>query len=51
MRLFYDRELEDKAHQVKIYKGVTENLNYYIPIKANSYYDLRYDFPVNVYSG
>jgi hypothetical protein len=36
---------------LKVRKGVSERLNYYIPTKATYFFDLRYNFPLNYFSG
>lgn len=36
---------------VKILKGVSERLNYFIPNQLEGYYDLRYNFPMQFLNG
>ncbi len=40
-----------KPEKITIIKGVSERLNYYIPRKESSIYDLRYNFPLNYFNG
>ena len=42
---------QNKPEKIKIIKGVSERLNYYIPKKESCIYDLRYNFPLNYFSG
>lgn len=32
-------------------KGVSERLNYFIPLKGDYFYDLRYNFPLIYFNG
>ena len=44
--------LEDGHNKkIKIHKSVSENMNFYIPNGESHYYDLRYDFQINVFKG
>lgn len=36
---------------VKILKGVSERLNFFIPNFTDGYYDLRYNFPLHFLNG
>ena len=36
---------------IKVRKGVSERLNYFIPQTASYFFDLRYNFPLNYFSG
>eukprot|EP00347_Sterkiella_histriomuscorum_P019266 403342303 len=41
----------EKPQDIVVSKGVSERLNYYIPNKESSIYDLRYNFPLNYFDG
>lgn len=36
---------------IRVRKGVSERLNYFIPLKDQVFYDLRYNFPLNYFNG
>jgi hypothetical protein len=42
---------QNTSEQVRVIKGVSERLNYFIPSKMNAFYDLRYNFPLNFFNG
>ncbi len=35
----------------KIYKSINEQLNFYVPKDKEIVYDIRYEFPLNYFSG
>lgn len=37
--------------KIKIFKGVSERLNYYLPECSSYIYDIRYEYPMNFFSG
>jgi len=41
----------NQKEDIRVIKGVSERLNYYFPTNTSSYYDLRYNFPLNYFNG
>ena len=37
--------------KIQIFKGVSERLNYYLPESSSYIYDIRYEYPMNFFSG
>ncbi|CDW74810.1 UNKNOWN [Stylonychia lemnae] len=48
LELPYQKGLRE---DIRIYKGVSERLNYYIPQDKNFIYDIRFEYPCNMYQG
>ena len=40
-----------KVQHIKVFKGVQERLNYYIPEFEDYIYDIRFEYPYNFFNG